>query len=93
MTDGPDADAKRFNRNLRRRISRARRFPYNTDPYLRHVQMMAECLAKDKPYGMFEDERLHCAGSLLAVVYSLLAARNELHKLTGAYGPPDPPTP
>jgi len=83
MNDDPE---KRFNRNLRRRINRAMRFPDNTDPYLRHVLMIAECLAKDKPYGMLEDERRHCAGSMLAVVFSLLSTRNELHKLTGKYG-------
>lgn len=81
-----DDDIRR-NRNTLRSIRRAMRFPKNTDPSLRHLLMMAECLAQDKPYGMFEDERRHCAGSMLVVVLCLLQARNELHRLTGEYWP------
>lgn len=61
---------------LLRRIEAARRFPDNTDPCVRHVQIMGETLGAGRPYPMLDEERGHCAISLLAVVAALYEARN-----------------
>lgn len=61
---------------LLRRINEARRFPDNTDPSVRHVQIMGETLGAGLPYPMLDEERGHCAISLLAVVAALYEARN-----------------
>lgn len=63
---------------LLRRIEAARRFPENTDPCVRHVQIMGETLGAGLPYPMLDEERGHCATSLLAVVAGLYEARNAL---------------
>jgi len=65
-------------RDLLQRIDAARRFPDNTDPCVRHVQIMGETLGAGLPYPMLDEERGHCAISLLAVVASLYEARNAL---------------
>lgn len=61
---------------LLRRIEAARRFPDNTDPCVRHVQIMGETLSAGLPYPMLDEERGHCAISLLSVVAALYEARN-----------------
>lgn len=74
---------------LLRRIETARRFPDNTDPCVRHVQIMGETLGAGQPYPMLDEERGHCAISLLAVVAGLYEARNALE----AAGLPTRPQP
>ncbi len=61
---------------LLRRIEAARRFPDNTDPCVRHVQIMGETLGAGHSYPMLDEERGHCAISLLSVVAALYEARN-----------------
>lgn len=77
----PAPDDKKWIAKLKRRITLARRFPTNTDPFVRHVQIMAECLAEPRGYPMLLEEPLHCAVSLLATVDNLYRARNELAAL------------
>jgi hypothetical protein len=62
--------------DLLHRIKAARRFPDNTDPCVRHVQLIGEFLGKGLAYPMLDEERGHCAISLLSVVASLYEARN-----------------
>jgi len=79
-------------RNALRRTNRARKFPKNTCPASRHLHMMAECLAKGKPYWMFEEEPQNCAITMLSVLESLWTLRTkagwpddkELHKFERA---------
>ena len=71
--------------NMRRRVDRARKFMVNTCGASRHVHMMAEQLAKGKPYHMLTEEPQHCAGSLLSVLESLWKARDELIRLKGKW--------
>lgn len=66
---------------LKRRVSRAKRFPTNTCPASRHVHIMALALVKGEAYHMFAEEPEHCAGSMLAVLEALFKARTELAKL------------
>jgi hypothetical protein len=61
-----------------KRMNKARRFLVNTCPASRHVALMAEILAKGKPYQMFADEPEYCADSLASVVASLWIARDHL---------------
>lgn len=78
-------------RNLKRRVTKARKFPHNTCPASRHVQMMGEYLGK-KPkkddgrlrYVMLAEEPEHCAGSILATVAALYEARTDLCRLAHA---------
>lgn len=67
--------------NVMRRVNRARKFPVNTCPASRHVQMIGECLARREKYSMIDEEPEHVAGSLLSVVESLYKARTELERL------------
>jgi hypothetical protein len=73
-------------RKARRRIDRAREFPRNTDPCVRHVQIMADCLATYGRYHMFAEEPLHCAVSLFATCEALYKARNEIERLKRKLG-------
>lgn len=78
------ADEKKeraFNRRAMRRIARARRFPENTDPFVRHVEMIAVALATGRPYPMLQEEPGHVAGSLLVTVENLYKTRNRLASL------------
>ncbi len=84
-----DASDKLLIGNLLRRVDAARRFPDNTDPCVRHVQIMGETLGAGLPYPMLDEERGHCAISLLAVVAALYEARNALE----AAGLPTRPSP
>jgi hypothetical protein len=61
-----------------RKVRKARRFPDNTCPASRHVQIMAECLIRGEPYDMIESEPVHVGESMLSVVTSLYEARTEL---------------
>ena len=62
---------------LLRRCHRARNFPANTCAASRHVYLMAEALAKGKPYPMLTEEPEHCASSMLAVVAALWEMRTK----------------
>jgi hypothetical protein len=64
-----------------RRMRRARRFPDNTWPASRHVQIIAEKLAEGRDYPMVREEPEHVAGSIASVVADLYAARNMLDRL------------
>lgn len=66
---------------LKRRATRAKRFPHNTCPASRHLHLMAQRLAAGKPYPMLADEPQHCAETMLSVLASLWEARTELAKL------------
>ena len=64
-------------KNLRKRVNKARKFPTNTCPSSRHVQMMAEGLTR-KGYPMLQEEPEHCAQSLYVTVAALYEARTEI---------------
>jgi len=66
---------------LKRRATRARKFPDNTCPASRHLHLMAQSLAAGKPYPMLADEPQHCAESMLAVLAALWEARTKLQRL------------
>lgn len=70
-------------KNLRRRANRARKFPDNTCSSSRHLHIMADTLARGKPYLMLTEEPEHCAMSMYAVLESLWKARAELARLKG----------
>lgn len=79
------ADKKRL-KAIRRRVDRARNFPTNTDPFSRHLHIMADCLLKPKKdgslrYPMFAEEPEHCAESIYVTLASLWESRTELAKL------------
>lgn len=67
--------------NMRRRVSRTRRFMENTCPASRHLHQMAEALAVRRPYPMLQDEPDHCAASMLAVLESLWKTRTAVAAL------------
>ena len=67
--------------NMRRRVSRARKFPANTCPSSRHLHLMADMLASGKPYPMLEEDPEHCAQTMYAVLESLFKTRTELQRL------------
>lgn len=69
------ADDKRRMRELLRRVEAARKFPVNTCQASRHLHMIAEYLAKGKPYPMLNDEPEHCAETMLSVLESLWTLR------------------
>lgn len=69
------------NQGLLRAIDKARKFPKNTCPSSRHVELIGETLAKGEPYPMLTEEPEHVAGSLLSVVARLYEARTELARL------------
>lgn len=80
-----DTNDKKRITALRRRVSRARKFPTNTCPSSRHLHIIADCLLKPKKdgglrYPMLEEEPEHCAESILAVLASLWEARTKLEK-------------
>lgn len=75
-----EADDKKLIAKLRRRITLSRRFPTNTRPFSRHVEMMGDALA-GRGYPMLQEEPLHCAISLLATVDELYRARTEIARL------------
>jgi len=71
-------EEKRKLRNLQRRVNRARDFPLHTCPASRHLQMMADSLARGADYPMFYEEPEHCAETMYAVLESLWKARKTL---------------
>ena len=71
--------------NILRRVHRAEKFPFNTDPCSRHVREMAEGLLRGG-YPMLTWEPEHCAVSMLAVLESLYKLRTKLAKLEAAQG-------
>jgi hypothetical protein len=73
--------------NIRRRVNRARRFPFNTCGASRHVHMMADAIASGRGYPMLAEEPEHCAVSLYAVLEALWKARTELARLRGEEAP------
>lgn len=64
-----------------KRMLDSRRFPENTCPASRHVQMIAEDLASVGKYPMLTEDPKHCAGSIASVVNSLYSARTFLQSL------------
>jgi hypothetical protein len=69
--------------NLRRRVTRARKFPTNTCGASRHLHMIADNLL-DCPHLDYLStmvDREHVAESMLIVLESLWKARTELAKL------------
>lgn len=80
-----DEKAKKRIAALRRRVSKARNFPVNTDPFSRHLHIMADCLMKPKKdgtlrYPMLAEEPEHCAESIYVVLESLWKARTAAAK-------------
>lgn len=70
--------------NQRRRTERARRFPDNTCPASRHVQLIADALVR-KPHRYCSlrcdpEEAEWIAGDLYAALESLWKARTKLNK-------------
>ena len=63
------------------KMEAARRFPHNTCPASRHVELMALALAKEGQFPGFEDDPDHCAGSMASVLASLFEARDMLGRL------------
>lgn len=63
---------------LKASVNKVRKFPENTCPASRHVQMMGEYLPTKRGYPMLHEEPEHCAQSMLATVLSLYEARSEL---------------
>jgi hypothetical protein len=61
---------------LQRRVNKARKFPANTCPASRHLHIMADALVKSG-YPMLQEEPVHCAESIYAVLASLWEARSE----------------
>lgn len=70
------ADDRKRPTALRRRVARARRFPTNTCPASRHLNIMADCLLAGG-YPMLTEEPAHCAESILATLESLWLLRTE----------------
>lgn len=69
-------------RTLRRKVNRVRKFPTHTCPASRHLHMMADALSMGKrAYPMLQDEPLHCAITLYAVLESLWRDRIEIGRL------------
>lgn len=71
-------------KNLKKRIRKARKFPHNTCPASRHVQMMGEYLPTKSGYPMLQEEPEHCAQSILVTVLALYETRSELSRLAHA---------
>lgn len=76
-------------KNARRRVNRARRFPENTCAASRHLHLMADQLARGKPYPKLAEEPQECAMTMLAVVEALWKARTELARVNVRGKPPE----
>lgn len=72
---------------LRRRANKARDFPANTCPASRHLQDMADSLARYGDYPMFEEDPRHCAESIYAVIAALWATRKLLSEFSAHPAP------
>lgn len=66
---------------IKKRAEDARRFPENTCPASRHLEMMAEALANGESYAMFTSEPEHCAGTMYAVLVALWELRTRLENM------------
>lgn len=64
-------------RELMKRVGAARHFPANTCPASRHLHMIADHLARGKPYPMLTEEPEHCAETMLSVLESLWTLRTK----------------
>lgn len=60
-----------------KRAKKARKTFVNTCPASRHLFIMADLLAKGKPYPMLQEEPEHCAVSMLAVLAALWELRTK----------------
>lgn len=89
VTHDREARDRELVKTLRRSIKKLRKFPDNTDPSTRHLQMIAEGLLGGG-YTMLTEEPEHCAVTMLSVCLSLYKAREALHKVTGQYFPDHP---
>lgn len=56
----------------------ARRFPENTTPAARHVQMIAEALARGEPVPQLTEDPEHVALSLLTLITTVYKLKDEL---------------
>jgi len=83
----PLTDRERAKRELRC-VKRVRRFPENTCPASRHVQMVAEALARGKVWPSIKEDPEHIGGSMLSTVASLYEARTEIDRLRAKLGMP-----
>ena len=71
------AEEKKRITAARRCANKARNFPTNTCPASRHLHIMAEQLIRHGKYPMFEEEPIHCAETMLAVLASLWELRTK----------------
>jgi len=62
-------------RKLLKRVNKARDFPKNTCQAFRLLHLIADALARGKPFPMLQEEPEHCAESMLAVLASLWELR------------------
>ncbi len=68
--------------NLKRAVSKARRFPDNTCPASRHVEQLGFALCRKQPWVLtFHEEPEHCGASMLATVAALYRTRTALREL------------
>lgn len=80
---------KTYRKELKARLSRARRFPHNTCPSSRHAQMIGENLLAGKHDSAVHDDPKHGGGSILGTVAALYECRTQremLLKLCGMDG-------
>lgn len=77
----PNKDERVRLSKLRRWVNAKRNFPQNTCPASRHVQLMAESLARFGKYDMLQEEPAHCAESMFATVGSLYGERSKVVEL------------
>lgn len=78
-----DAKDMRRLRALKRRVNRVRDFPKHTCPASRHLHMIADALAANKPYWMLLEEPQHCAETMYAVLENLWRIRKVLSAKEG----------
>lgn len=71
----------KYCKKLFKEMNAARRFPVNTTPASRHIEIIAEALARKETYHMLSEEPEHCAGSMLAVLVDLYKNKNEIERL------------
>jgi hypothetical protein len=78
-----DPEALREAQKALKVCNAVRRFPVNTCPASRHVQLAAQGLIRDGHHPAFQEEPLHIASSMLAVVTELYKARTRIAELEG----------
>lgn len=62
-------------KSLLKQVRSLRSFPHNTSPASRHLELIAEALAKGETYPMLTEEPEHCAETMLAVLVQLYEAK------------------